>query len=146
MQGVIVNFKGRYRFLSNFYPTKVGMSGIEYPTVEHAYQAAKTDNRVLRIAIAATATPGKAKRLGRKVPLRPGWDTIKEAIMRELLWQKFQDPQLAKKLLATAPAVLVEGNYWHDSWWGVCYCQHCDGYGLNILGRMLMALRDNLET
>ena len=37
----ITRFHGEYRFLSNFYPVKVEYDGVQYPTVEHAYQAAK---------------------------------------------------------------------------------------------------------
>jgi len=38
----INTFRGKYRFLSNFYYAEVNYEGIRYPTVEHAYQAAKT--------------------------------------------------------------------------------------------------------
>jgi hypothetical protein len=54
--------------------------------------------------------PGVAKRLGRTVQLRPDWDAIRVGVMRELLTEKFTDPHLASLLVATAPAVLVEGN------------------------------------
>lgn len=37
----ILRFHGRFRFLSNFWPASVVMDGEVYPTVEHAYQAAK---------------------------------------------------------------------------------------------------------
>ena len=36
----ITRFHEEYRFLSNFYPVKVEYDGVQYPTVEHAYQAA----------------------------------------------------------------------------------------------------------
>jgi len=38
---MIDSFKGDFRFLSNFYPVNVDYEGIMYPTVEHAYVAAK---------------------------------------------------------------------------------------------------------
>ena len=37
----IVEFKGEHRWLSNFSDAKVSYDGVEYPTVEHAYQASK---------------------------------------------------------------------------------------------------------
>lgn len=48
-----------------------------YPTIENAYQAAKCvnpDDQKLFVDI----TAGKAKKLGRKVKIKPGWDEIKE--------------------------------------------------------------------
>ena len=47
---MINEFQGDYRFLSNFHPAEVEMDGIKYPSVEHAYQAAKSldkDERIL---------------------------------------------------------------------------------------------------
>jgi predicted NAD-dependent protein-ADP-ribosyltransferase YbiA (DUF1768 family) len=40
----ISSFTGEYRFLSNFYPCVVHLDEEVYPSVEHAYQAAKTVN------------------------------------------------------------------------------------------------------
>lgn len=62
--------------------------------------------------------------------------------MYELLLLKFTTyPELAQKLLQTYPAVLIEGNYWKDTFWGVC-----DGVGANMLGKLLMKVRDILRT
>jgi hypothetical protein len=36
------SFHNEYRFLSNFYPAEVSFEGLVFPTVEHAYVAAKT--------------------------------------------------------------------------------------------------------
>ena len=43
----ISSFRGEYYFLSNYYSkltNKILLDGELYPTVEHSYQAAKTDN------------------------------------------------------------------------------------------------------
>jgi predicted NAD-dependent protein-ADP-ribosyltransferase YbiA (DUF1768 family) len=56
--------------------------------------------------------------------------------MLHLLQQKFSDPVLKEKLLATGGAVLVEGNTWGDTFWGV-YKRN----GMNHLGRLLMKVR-----
>ena len=61
----IDRFREKYAFLSNFHPSEVGMDGLLYPTVEHAYQAAKTLNPGLRAAIRTAGTPGYAKQMGR---------------------------------------------------------------------------------
>lgn len=144
-------FTGEYRFLSNFFPAVVVLEDDEYvyPTVEHAYQAAKTLNLALRGTIANTSSPGTAKRLGRRVPIQEGWDLhLKYTIMQDLLNQKFVfGGDLGTRLLSTGDAVLVEGNNWHDTIWGVCHCprEFCRGRGTNILGWLLMQRRNELK-
>ena len=85
--------------------------------------------------------PAEAKKLGRRVELRPEWEYIKERVMFEIVLNKFnQNPQLAKMLLATGEEELVEGNTWGDRTWGVC-----DGVGQNRLGKILMKVRGLLK-
>jgi ribA/ribD-fused uncharacterized protein len=95
----------------------------------------------VRIRIAKAATPGTAKRLGRAVSLRTDWETIKFAVMENLLRQKFANPALRWQLLATGSATLHEGNSWGDRIWGECPL----GVGENHLGRLLMKIRDELR-
>lgn len=138
----INRFSGEFRFLSNFWMHTIEYEGIEYPSNEHAYSAAKTLNVSDRLLIAQAATPGAAKRLGRSVELREGWDTGERySVMMKLLQLKFTDPQLAAGLKSTAGARLIEGNTWHDNVWGVCSCDTCPGVGHNFLGWLLMQLR-----
>jgi predicted NAD-dependent protein-ADP-ribosyltransferase YbiA (DUF1768 family) len=70
---------------------------------------------------------------------------IKQDIMLKGLRVKFGDPVLLAKLLATEDATLVEGNTWHDLWFGRCDCTKHGGEGQNWLGRLLMALREELR-
>ena len=133
----ITAFVGPYRFLSNFWPCRVTLDGETYPTVEHAYQAAKTLEPRRRHLIRVAPTPGHATRAGRALSLRPDWHAIKYAVMLALLVEKFADPDLRRQLLATAPRRLVEGNHWGDTHWGVYR-----GRGDNHLGRLLMVVRD----
>jgi N-glycosidase YbiA len=134
---VIDSFQGEYRFLSNFWPAVVRFDGMTYPTVEHAYQAAKTMDMKERLRISELATPGLAKKAGKKVKMRSDWgDEVKIIFMRLFLTLKFQDPKLRKKLLQTGTEKLVEGNTWGDTFWGVC-----DGKGKNHLGKLLMEVR-----
>lgn len=132
----INKFSGKYRFLSNFYPAEVHYEGDYYPTVEHAFQAAKTLDLRERRRIAGCGSPGDAKKLGRRVSLREDWDDIKIRIMKKLLSRKFTDPELRKKLLSTKDADLIEGNTWGDVFWG-----QCGGKGRNELGKLLMYIR-----
>lgn len=142
MSGPITRFNGYYTFLSNFWPASIDFEGINYPTVEHAYQASKTLDFQSRLKIAATRSPGKAKRLGRTLTIREDWDEVKLDIMYTLVKQKFiQHYPLGKMLLWTAPRELIEGNTWGDTFWGVCR-----GKGHNHLGKILMRVRDELES
>lgn len=147
----IREFKDDFAFLSNFFPVSVLLrgpgfpdAGIRFPTSEHAFAAAKTTDIAKRVEIAKIATPGQAKRAGRKVALRPDWERIKIDVMRQIVRAKFrQHPRLAEKLLATGDAELVEGNSWGDTFWGV---DLASGKGENWLGRILMEIRTSLRT
>ena len=132
-------FRGPYRFLSNFARTPVTVDGVTYRTLEHGFQAAKTDDATARAAVMAVRSPAAARLRGQTVPLRAGWDQQRLAVMARLLRAKFSDPRLAAALVATGTAELVEVNTWDDGYWGVC-----GGQGNNHLGRLLMALRDEL--
>lgn len=136
----IGSFTGDFAFLSNFYPAAVMLDGVSYSTAEHAYQAAKTLDPGERRMIRLLDSPGKAKRAGMQVTLRPGWESMKLEQMRSIVRDKFtRNPGLAQWLLATGTAHLAEGNDWGDRYWGVV-----KGVGANHLGRILMAIREEL--
>lgn len=140
----IKEFAGPYRFLSNFYaPAEVVLDGVMYPTVEDAYQAAKTYNLSDRKRIEFVASPGQAKSLGRKLKLRPDWEQVKLGIMENLVMQKFSsNPYLKRLLLVTDEDYLQAGNTWGDRFWGVdLKCK----IGENHLGRILMRVRGKLR-
>ena len=136
----ITRFTRQYKFLSNFYPSKITLDGIEYRTVEHAYQAAKTFDHLERKKICAVQFPGHAKRLGQKVTIRKDWELVKVETMLELLRQKFLDKNLSRQLCNTDSQKLIEGNNWGDQFWGQCPL----GYGSNYLGKLLMRIREEL--
>ena len=139
-------FDGHWAFLSNFYWNEIEFEGIIYPTNEHFFQAMKTLDINERRAIANCRTPGQAKRMGRRVALRPDWEDVKEAVMLEGLCLKFADEQLADWLLETGDEELVEGTTWHDNEWGNCSCPKCAHIeGKNKLGRLLMIVRDMIK-
>lgn len=140
-QEVVNQFTGEYRWLSNFWPAPVVLDGVTYPTVEHAYQAAKTTDPQLRNRV-PSVTPGDAKRLSRTFPLRADWAAVKLAVMEGLLRQKFHRPDLRATLVETT-GELVEGNRWGDTFWGV---DLRTGTGQNHLGRLLMMIRDELRS
>lgn len=163
----IDRFAGTFNFLSNFYgcPTPPGISlafmweqGLEvmgdryiYATVEHAYQAAKTFEHAKRHLFAwgldhqRNISAGEAKKIGKKLLMRPDWDTIKLAVMEGCLRQKFaKGTRLALLLKATHDRALIEGNTWGDRYWGVI--KEIDGnlIGENHLGKLLMKIRGEM--
>ena len=136
----IAEFNGAYRFLSNFYPAEVEMAGRKYPSVENAYQAAKRPRPEQR-TVFESCSPSAAKQLGRTGPVRLGWDKMKEDVMRMLLSRKFRPGSvLARRMMDTGSAELIEGNTWGDRFWGVC-----GGSGENRLGKLLMEQRRFLQ-
>jgi ribA/ribD-fused uncharacterized protein len=149
---IISEFKGEYRWLSNFHPSPVQMNHLTWKTVEHAYQAAKTDNPGEIKSIWLAPSPGLAKKLGRRVTVRPEWDDKRVPVMKALVQSKFnRNPSLMRLLIATKDAELVEGNWWHDNFWGDCGCSRrhqyqradpqCNYPGANFLGHILMEIR-----
>lgn len=138
----IDKFRGKYFFLSNFYPVKVNYNGLEYQNNEAAFQAQKVLDEQSKLPF-TQMSPTDAKRRGKHVKLRQDWEDVKDGIMEEIVCAKFtQNPDLKEKLLATADAELVEGNTWNDRYWGV---DIRTGAGKNHLGKILMKVREELK-
>ena len=134
----ITDFDGDYEFLSNFYEVPVVYNGVRHGSSEAAFQAAKTLDLTERERI-AKMNPDEAKRAGKRVKLREDWEGVKVSIMEAVLQAKFtQNPELMSRLLATGQALLVEGNDWSDTFWGFDVNL---GYGVNMLGQLLMRIR-----
>ncbi|TXH15640.1 MAG: NADAR family protein [Hyphomicrobiaceae bacterium] len=158
-------FRDRLAFLSNFFPCVIeSNTGIKFPSVENAYQWAKEvdpDNRefvptkgwerydavpVKWTEYMTNCSAGDAKSAGRRANMRPNWNEIKVEVMRRLLKQKFQPgTNLGDRLRATRNMILVEGNTWHDNFWGSCTCPRCGDKGENMLGKLLMERRAELR-
>lgn len=133
----IDDFRGDNFFLSNFSPHGFNFMGVWYATNEHFYQAAKATSISDFWAVVEAGTPGRSKRIGRSIPVRPDWDVIKLEVMSLGLSLKFSPGRdITQQLIDTNDAILVEGNTWGDTYWGIC-----EGRGTNFLGRLLMQLR-----
>jgi ribA/ribD-fused uncharacterized protein len=139
-------FKGQYFFLSNFYPCQVWYDGYLYTTSEQLFQSQKAVTASDLQSIQQCPSPSDAKRQGKQILVREDWDDIRTNVMYNVLLCKFtQNPSLLKELLNTGEQVLVEGNTWHDNYWGECYCNKClDIGGNNNLGKELMRARSAL--
>lgn len=143
---VISRFRGTNNFLSNFSSAPFELDGRLWPTVEHAFQAAKTTDKKLQEQIRNLEFSSQAKQLGQQVPLRKDWEKVKIGVMGGLLFCKFNNPRLQTLLLNTRKSYLIEGNKRHDNFWGVCRCDKCFATkaGYNVLGHLLMGVRRTL--
>ncbi len=137
-------FDGKYAFLSNFYNCPVTYNGLTYQNNEAAFQAQKALDENVRKEF-TNLSPNLAKRKGRRVTLRSDWEKVKDDIMYGICLQKFvysKDMDLFKLLQNTDNEEIVEGNYWHDNYWGNCTCNKCKNVeGKNKLGIILMLIR-----
>lgn len=147
---MIDEFRGEHRYLSNFYPVLLHFEGLDFPTLEHAYQAAKFLDREVREGLSQIRKPGTVKRLAKEFKKaglqRPDWHDINVGTMKELLEQKFGQAPFGSWLVYTGDVPLVEGNTWHDNFWGTCRCgrDECLAPGRNMLGKLLMGTREKL--
>lgn len=137
---MVLAFRDEYKFLSNFFISKIVYEGITYRSVEHAYQAIKCSTFKDKIKVHNTLSPSDARKYGRRVHLRESWTTERVDVMRKLLKIKFEKPVLKEKLIALEGQELVEGNYHHDTFWGKCFCNTHKGEGDNQLGILLSEL------
>lgn len=128
---------------SNFAAFPVHIDGSLWPTSEHYFQAQKFAAESYREVIRSTPSPMNAARLGRdrKHPLRSDWEGVKDDVMYRVVKAKFeQHTELRSLLLFTGEARLIEhtenDRYWADGG---------DGRGKNMLGRILMRVRGELN-
>lgn len=143
----INKFAGKFADLSNFAPVTIYYKGLNFPTVEHAFVASKSKDQIFRFHISQIPEhqAGKAKRRGRHTIIRQDWEIVKLPNMKRFLIQKFAYDKYKELLISTDGAVIIEGNYWHDNYWGDCQCPKCKNIiGKNHLGNLIMAIRSNL--
>jgi ribA/ribD-fused uncharacterized protein len=142
----VINFystTGPHGCFSNFSAHPIRVNGKRWPTSEHFFQAQKFAGTEHEEQIRLAKSPMIAARMGRdrKRPLRRDWESVKDDIMLEAVRAKFtQHEELKAILLETGDALLVEHTA-NDSYWG----DGGDGSGRNMLGRILMRVRDELR-
>jgi ribA/ribD-fused uncharacterized protein len=130
---------------SNFFPCDIAYGRFLFPTPENLYQALKTKDESIREKF-MHISPTEAKKLGKTIPLREDWEEIKLPVMQYVQERRFEDSYWKWRLLGTKDEELVEYNYWHDNFWGVCTCSKCEGKGQNHLGKIIMGIRLTLLT
>ena len=134
---MINNFSGEYEFLSNFSPCNMAYKGYIFKSSEAAFQACKCRDPLDMINFTKLSAK-ESKKLGRSILLREDWEDVKIPIMKDIVYTKFkQNFDICVKLVETGDEYLEEGNTWNDKFWGVC-----NGDGKNILGIILMDIRE----
>ena len=141
MSNKIDKFENEYAFLSNFYLCRIEIDGLIFDSTEAAYQASKSKSLEVRKKFIGL-NASQAKKLGRQIALRDDWEDVKIEIMERILREKFsnKNPELLRKLVDTEDDVLIESNWWNDTFWGICR-----GIGENNLGKLLMKIREELK-
>jgi ribA/ribD-fused uncharacterized protein len=135
---------GEYGCFSNFSPHSITLKGTRWPTSEHYFQAQKFAGTPDEEEVRRAKSPMIAARMGRsrKRPLRKDWESAKDAIMHEAVLAKFtQHDDLRKMLVGTGDAEIVEHTA-NDRYWG----DGGDGRGRNMLGKILMRVREELRS
>lgn len=141
---MIDKFRGNYSWLSNFANVPVEYDGVVYPSVENAYQAAKLAEKETRVQF-QTFSSKEAKQFYKRNKITAVWtDEIKLQVMENLLTQKYAKEPFKTLLKETGTIEIVEGNYWHDNFYGSCSCNKCGNKGDNNLGKLLMKIRNSL--
>lgn len=164
MIGRIDSFRGSYRWLSNFYIRPTIIEGVEFSSTEHYFQWAKAASEAAALQAMSKVnspeiysslakahsdfnklTPKRAKYFGHIVTLNPVWKEYRNIYMATANFAKYwQHSDLRQRLLDTGTASLIEGNTWHDYYWGHCTCGSCPT-GQNVLGQILMATRSYFQ-
>jgi hypothetical protein len=135
--------KDEYGEFSNFSKHPFEADGLLWPTSEHYFQAHKFNDEEYREKIRTTSSAMIAARLGRsrKVPIREEWEEVKDEVMFRAVLAKFNAHQdLTELLLSTGEEEIIEKTT-KDYYWGC----GTEGTGKNMLGKILMRVRDELR-
>lgn len=130
--------------LSNYASTPITVDGVEWPTVEHYYQAAKYNESHIKDVIRLAPSPEKAKaEAWKQSPTLPeGWETTGVETMERALRCKFAAyPAVSDLLIMTGTLPIFEDSP-DDNYWGIG--EH--GRGKNTMGKILMKLRNEMQS
>jgi hypothetical protein len=139
---MIREFKGEYRWLSNMYPCKIVLRGIEYPSVEHAFQSEKNESNEWKLYCSREINPKKVKLKSKRIDLVENWNEKRVIVMEFCIDKKFSQEPFKTKLIETGNEEIQEGNHWGDIFWGVDLKSN---KGKNVLGKIIMEKRRKLQ-
>lgn len=133
-------FDDDYDFLSNLFKSPTEFDGDTYPSVEHAFQASKTNSKEEREKLKNISSPLKAKVFGMQIKPDKEWEKQKYNYMYSICLSKFKNNEdLKRRLLETNDLTLI--NSCNDTYWGIS-----KDVGENNLGKILMDIRKELTT
>jgi len=151
------------KILSNFYPTPIMMNGKSYYTLEHYFHSAKAMysnkpemSKIFEVGGSVGPNPLDAKRAGGKGSYNKekavldlqSWDKNRDRIMYEGLLERERTDKMFSKILKRTKSRDIYLLHFErtgvKSYWGGSYK---DGVisGSNVLGRMMMMLRENIS-
>lgn len=151
-------YEQEFYVLSNFSAFRLTWNGIDFDTSEHAYHWSKfkpnfhssfdsgIKNKLVDVIRESIKTAKSAhdafkiaeqwKELG-----VPYWNEVKVETMRNILICKvIQHEYVRRKLLETGTRELIEDS-WRDDFWG----WGADGLGQNMLGKLWMEIRNDIN-
>jgi N-glycosidase YbiA len=133
----------QYGCFSNFSQHGFELDGNYWLTSEHYFQAQKFVGTPHLEKIRGVKTPRDAARMGRdrKRPLRSDWEQVKDDIMRKAVLRKFETHADIREILLSTNNLPIVENAPRDYYWG---CGK-DGSGKNMLGQILMEIREILR-
>lgn len=154
--GIIKYYNGskEYKWLSNFNEAQpFEYLGRMYPTVEHAFNAQKSDNEQYKDAFTIGmegylgSTASKARTFGDKknmdkldIEMVDDWsDDTRLRIMEEILDSYYnKNKEMKQRLIQTGTSPLIHQGFRVDNFWGL----KKNGDGENHHGKILMHLRE----
>lgn len=135
---------GIFGFMSNLYKRSIEFEGRTFTCSETAYQFGKPNDVKIAEWIVSAPKPHLCAAAAHSLfafDIRPDWNQVKVDRMKAVLRAKFtQHEDLKKSLLDTGNARLIEESK-SDAFWGIGK----SGKGKNMLGVLLVELRDNLR-
>lgn len=140
----IASFTGYFDFMHNNFQTPVYYEGILYPSVTHAYHAARSSDETTRRAILNAETFQILGGIAIRIIDSSDWQERKLKVMEQLVRDKFRrSKELQEKLKSTDLRDLImtyEEDNSKNTFWGMV-----KGKGQNQLGRILMKIRSDLS-
>lgn len=138
--------KQPYGEFSNFYPSSMSIGSKDYETVEHYYQSKKFEGTKYEEIIRTQRSPMKAKQVAyseeaKKYFINRWDDETKLLVMGKALRVKFNIPRFKNILLSSGTSEIIEYSN-RDYFWG----RGDDGAGANMLGKLLMELREQIKS
>lgn len=123
------------------YENPVRFRGRLFPSAENAYQSSRFSDPAVSGKFQYLRPDTAAYRGAYYRTTVPGWDDMREDVLREVLDAKFSDPDMRLKLKSTGLAPIVLVNFRHENELGSCACPKCRMRGRNMAGAVLERIR-----